>query len=221
MNKTRRAVAQAAAAFSQAGFAVLQIDLQGCGDSQGEFETTQWPAWLADARLGLEWLRKTLPGKPVLGWGLRVGALLASALDAELNGQLWWQPTAQGKTALQQFLRMRLASEMGSATKTTMSTLKAALTAGEPIEVAGYTLGAQLAAGLEAAQLQAPSQPSLWLEASAQATLLPASSALLERWAAAHVQAQALNDPSPWAATELEDSPALTAASLAWLQQRF
>ena len=38
MNKSRRMVALQARALAEAGFAVLQIDLHGCGDSGGDFE---------------------------------------------------------------------------------------------------------------------------------------------------------------------------------------
>ncbi len=226
MNKSRRAVQQATQAFRAQGIAVLQLDLYGSGDSPGEFEQASWAQWLSDLRQGLQWLRQELPGTPVLGWGLRVGALLGSALDAELDGQLWWQPTLQGKQALQQFLRLRLASEMEAAgNKTSMADLKTTLAQGGSVEVAGYLLPGALASGLEAALLQAPAKPSLWLEASTQPelALLPASQQQVAHWQLAleHLEAKSLRDTSPWAATELEDCPALTEASIAWLCKQF
>ncbi len=226
MNKSRRAVQQATQAFQANGIAVLQLDLYGCGDSPGEFEEASWAQWLNDLRHGLQWLRAALPETPALGWGLRAGALLGSALDAELDGHLWWQPVLQGKQALQQFLRLRLAADMeASGAKSSMADWKARLAQGAAVEVAGYLLPGALAGGLEAAHLQAPSKPSLWLEARTQAepALLPATQQQLARWQlhSEHLSAQALRDASPWAATELEDCPALTESSLSWLCQRF
>ena len=225
MNKCRRAVTRAAHEFAAAGIAVLQLDLLGTGDSPGEFEDAAWNGWLDDARAGRHWLSRTLPGVPVIGWGIRAGALLCTALDGELDGQLWWQPAAQGKQALQQFLRLRVAAEMDrpGESKVTMAQLKAALAEGGSVEVAGYQLPGALASGLEAAQLQAPRHPTLWLEATLQEppALLPASRSLIDSWQAPMLEAMALPDRSPWSATELEDCPRLAAASTAWLRTHF
>ncbi|MBB5204007.1 exosortase A-associated hydrolase 2 [Inhella inkyongensis] len=220
LNKTRRALAQACMTLAEAGFAVLQLDPLGCGDSDGDFGDAGWSDWLNDAQQGLLKLAAEFPDRPQVLWGLRAGCLLGSAV-AEDRPQLWWQPATQGKAVLQQFLRLRLAAEMDAAERSTMADLKAQLAQGQPVEVAGYLLSPALAAGLEAAELQAGNGPTLWLEASSQAepALLPGS----QSWLARHpgVQAQALQDPAPWAATELEDSPALTAASLSWLRAQF
>lgn len=223
MNKLRRPLAHAAQAFAAAGFAVLSLDLKGSGDSSGDFADASWPAWQQDARLGLQLLRERHPGLPILGWGTRMGCLLASELGAELQGQLWWQPAPQGKALLQQFLRIRLAAEMAAGRKLQMAELRAPLQAGQPVWVGGYALSQGLAEGLEAARLQPPTGPTLWLEAQneAEPTLLPASQNLLASWAGAPVEARAVCGPQAWAATELEDCDALAAASLAWLQTQW
>lgn len=224
LNKTRRACAQAAQAFVQAGFAVLRLDPLGCGDSSGDFGDADWSSWVKDLGLGLDFLEREAAGLPRIAWALRAGALLDAALRAEghrFDGHLWWQPSPQGKAVLQQFLRLKLAATLDGPGRGSMAEFKAELAAGRALEVAGYRLSPGLAQGLEAAQLQAPSAPALWLEAGSQQppVLLPASERLLADWPA--VQALALNDPAPWAATELEDSPALTQASLAWLNRHW
>jgi alpha-beta hydrolase superfamily lysophospholipase len=56
LNSSRRTVAQQARALARAGFAVLQIDLLGCGDSSGRLEDARWSDWLHDARAALDWL---------------------------------------------------------------------------------------------------------------------------------------------------------------------
>lgn len=235
MNKSRRMAALQARALAAAGLAVLQVDLLGCGDSAGDFGDATWARWQADVAWAVQLLQRrtgTVPrgGQPPLPlwlWGHRVGALLAAQVAgqlAESTGHaphlLLWQPTGQGKTALQQFLRLKAAAEMldGGAKGVTES-LKRELAAGRPVEVAGYRLHPALAQGLEAATLAPPRHPAraVWLEvASGEAPeLLPASRTALERWRAAgwQVEAKAVPGPAFWQTTEIEDAPALIASS--------
>ena len=234
MNKSRRMAAQQARALAQAGFAVLQFDLLGCGDSAGDHGDATWPAWLADTLWAARLLRErtAAPHAPLWLWGHRVGALLAVQAAAALAeagepapGLLLWQPTVQGKTALQQFLRLKAAAEMldGGAKGVTES-LKRELAAGQAVEVAGYRLHPQLAAGLEAATLAPPPQPAraVWLEVAGgdAPELLPASRMAIERWRAAgwQVDAEAVTGPAFWQTTEIEDAPALLARGTQALQ---
>jgi exosortase A-associated hydrolase 2 len=236
MNKSRRMAAQQARALADAGFAVLQFDLLGCGDSAGDFGDATWPAWLADVAWAAAQLRQratqAATRAPLWLWGHRVGALLAvqaAEAIAQADGAppqlLLWQPSGSGKTALQQFLRLKAAAEMldGGAKGVTES-LKRKLAAGQAVEVAGYRLHPQLAAGLEAATLNPPPQPAraVWLEVAGgePPELLPASRMAIERWRAAgwQVDAEAVAGPAFWQTTEIEDSPALVAASTGTLR---
>ncbi len=228
MNKSRRVAALQARALAAAGLAVLQVDLLGCGDSAGDFGDATWARWQADVAWAVQHLqRRSGAGDdlPLWLWGHRVGALLATQVAdqlAEATGRapnlLLWQPTGQGKTALQQFLRLKAAAEMldGGAKGVTES-LKRELAAGRPVELAGYRLHPALAQGLEAATLAPPRRPAraVWLEvASGEAPeLLPASRMALERWRAAgwQVDAAAVAGPAFWQTTEIEDAPALVA----------
>ena len=84
MNKARRMAALQARALAAEGFAVLQIDLMGCGDSEGDLADTRWDDWLDDVAHATTWLRQQHPGTaseapPLWLWGLRAGALLAEA----------------------------------------------------------------------------------------------------------------------------------------------
>src|SRR5215472_6075674 len=76
MNKSRRMVALQARSFSNAGYAVLQIDLMGCGDSSGDFADATWESWVQDVTLACEWLRHR-SSSPLWIWGLRSGCLIA------------------------------------------------------------------------------------------------------------------------------------------------
>ena len=227
MNKARRMAALQSRRLAESGFAVLQIDLLGCGDSNGDFGDATWQGWLADVLAAHAWLRQRCPAPPWL-WGLRAGCLLASAAAqriAEPVNFLFWQPVVSGKTFLQQFLRLKLAGAMlGGEGKGLMADMKQRLAAGEAVEIAGYALSPGLAQGLEAAELQAPSHTGrlVWLELSARdnATLSPAATQCLSRWETAgfSVTSGVLPGPSFWQTTEIEEAPALLDATLAALQ---
>ena len=220
MNKSRRQVALTCRALAERGVSVLQIDLRGCGDSSADFRDASWDDWLDDIARGVHWLQQNGSAAPLWLWGLRAGALLATAAAARHAWDcnfLLWQPVTNGKQALQQFLRLKVAAELaGGASKGVMEGMKQTLQAGGTVEVAGYGLGAALAHGLEAAQLLPPAGPGRrlsWLEVSTQAepAFSPVSSQALQRWREAgwQVDAQVLPGPSFWASSEIETAPAL------------
>lgn len=221
MNKSRRMVALACRALAEAGHAVLQIDLRGCGDSSADFGDASWADWQADVRLGLEWLDARVPDAPLWLWGLRAGCLLAATDWGRPVNHLFWQPMAGGKLALQQFLRLKLAAEIaGGASKGLMEQLKAELAAGRPVEVAGYRLGSSLASGLEAAKLAPAGTPGRveWLEPSTRedAVLTPVSEQAIKSWQDAGwaVHPLIVQGPGFWATSEIELAPALIARTV-------
>lgn len=217
MNKSRRMAALQARALAQAGYAVLQIDLYGCGDSSGEFADASWTAWRSDAAAAVAHMRARFD-LPVLLWGLRLGALLALDVSREVRpaGLLLWQPVLNGATFLTQFLRLRTAGAMlaGEAEGGTKAS-RAALAAGATLEVGGYALSAALAAGLDAldAGKLAPACPLAWFELAAEAgrTAAPASVRIADGWGAKAVMAVG---PAFWQTQEIETAPALLAASV-------
>lgn len=237
MNKSRRMAAQASRLLAAQGHAVLQLDLAGCGDSSGEFAQASWALWLDDVVEAARWLRARHPDAPLWLWGLRSGALLAAQAAARLAepvNLLFWQPVQQGKTFLQQFMRLKAAAQLADGGgKAVLDAARADLAAGRPIEVAGYTLTQPLCDGLAQASLQSPvapvagasqggqaaTAPSLvWLECSPQAmaTLSPAALATLPKWQATgwRVHSAAVQGPAFWQTTEIEDAPALWQATV-------
>jgi hypothetical protein len=105
-----------------------------------------------------------------------------------------------------------------------MDALKQQLAAGQAVEVAGYTLNAALAAGLENATLRPPTPGARtgrveWLEVSAQADAAPtpASTQAIAQWQQAgfDVRSRVVGGPAFWQTTEIEDAPALLQATLA------
>ncbi|WP_425257380.1 hydrolase 2, exosortase A system-associated [Rubrivivax sp. RP6-9] len=220
LNKSRRMAAMASRAMAQAGFAVLQIDLLGCGDSSGELSDAGWSDWIEDALLGADWLMNRYPGLPMWWWGLRAGALVASQaaqMCPRASSLLLWQPALSGKLLLNQFLRLNAAAAglLDGSAKEAMARSRQALAAGDDVGVAGYRLPAAVAVGLEQAVLQLPERVRTvrWLEVVARepAELLPASLAQVDKWNADMCDAQtwAVSGPAFWQTQEIEDAPVL------------
>ncbi|MBI1285829.1 MAG: hydrolase 2, exosortase A system-associated [Thiobacillus sp.] len=215
MHKSRRMAALQARAMAARGYAVLQIDLTGCGDSAGDFSDASWSAWLDDARLAHACLHEKA-ALPVTLWGLRTGALLAADLARQLldiHGLLLWQPVSDGSLFLNQFLRIKLASEMLSEGQSKSGTkeLLAQLEAGQGVEVGGNMLSPAMArelGGLKLAHL-VPQCPVTWLEVGALAGehLSPASQHIADSWreAGAAVQSRTVAGDPFWATQEITE----------------
>jgi exosortase A-associated hydrolase 2 len=156
MNKSRRMASIQSRLFAEAGYMVLQPDLYGCGDSDGDFADARWEIWKRDIEVARDWLAGAQPG-PVRLWGLRLGASLAAEVagqSAEPFELLLWQPVINGEAFLTQFLRQRIANEMlqGGGRGGT-NEMRARLAEGESIEVSGYMLASSLAAAIDAVRL--------------------------------------------------------------------
>jgi exosortase A-associated hydrolase 2 len=242
MNKSRRMVAMQVRALAQIGFDVLQIDLLGCGDSSGDFGDASWTAWVDDVRAGHRWLQAhaeaAAPGqmhRPALWfWGLRAGCLLAAQAAhtfKEPCNFLFWAPTPSGKPLLHQFLRLKAAGDLVSGNaKAVMETMRAELSKGKAVEIAGYLLAPGLASGLEQAHLAPPpvnSPPTRveWFELSTRddASLTPVATKAISQWKEAGyvVRSHLVNGPAFWQTTEIGDAPALITATSSALQEAF
>ena len=239
MNKSRRMAAMQARAMAADGYAVLQIDLLGCGDSSGDFGDATWSAWVDYVVAAHHWLRsQPSPGEgagsdgpaPFWLWGLRAGCLLAAEAARKLPEPchfLFWAPAPAGKPLLQQFLRLKVAGDMlaGNA-KGVMDGLRAQLAEGHAVEVAGYALNPALASGLEEAGLNPSGATGRveWLELSTRdpASLTPVAAQAQTRWQQAgySVRSHLITGPSFWQTAELEDAPALISATIAAITGR-
>ncbi len=229
MNKSRRMATLQSIALANSGWAVLQIDLLGCGDSAGDFSEATWNHWVDDVVQAAHWLmsRHAAANARLWLWGLRSGCLLAADAADRLSHAvnfLFWQPATSGQAILQQFLRLKLAGELiGSHAKGTMAGIRQALDSGQAVEVAGYRLSPVLAHGLAEATLKPPAATSRveWFELSsrAEAALNPASSIAVDRWRdAGHVvRPTVVTGPAFWQTTEIEWSSSLLVQSTATL----
>lgn len=225
MNKARRMAALQSRRLAGAGWAVLQIDLHGCGDSSAEFAEARWEIWKGDVRAALAWLRQRVAGALSL-WGLRLGATLAADLagDRSLGVEqlVLWQPVASGEQFISQFLRLQAAAEMLSAgaAQTGVRELRAALAGGATQEIAGYELHPMLASaieGLKLAELVPAVERVHWLEVAAQPEpkLTPVSQRVVDAWRrqGVTVREAAVEGEPFWTTLEIIDCPGLLAAT--------
>lgn len=224
LNKSRRMAALQSRTFAAAGYTVLQIDLFGCGDSCGDFSAARWETWRSDLAMAHSWLAGRSSG-PMHLWGLRLGGLLALdyARTATVDGIILWQPYLNGRTCINQFLRMRLAAQMmdeGPGVAHSSAGLRAQLAEHGVLEVGGYELALELVQAIDACDAAAMTLPPCsvhWFACSAPAAArLEASAArLAERWAPCGVTLNFHSvDGAPfWGSGEIAECPALLAAT--------
>ena len=225
MHKSRRMVAVQARQLAAAGFAVLQVDLTGCGDSWGDFHDAGWERWIADATCALQWLRERDVSVPCWLWGLRLGATLAVDLSTRLAGiagVVLWQPVTNGELFLNQFLRIKLASEMLSEGQAHTGTrqLREQLKAGDPVEVGGYLLAAELAESIGGLRLErmVPPCPVAWIDvvADVQNPVALASQNVMQAWIeqGCNLSSERVTGEPFWTTQEITECPALLDVTL-------
>lgn len=227
LNRSRRMAALQSRAFAAAGYAVLQIDLYGCGDSSGDFGEASWHAWAEDVVMACAWLRSRIDA-PLWLWGVRAGCLIAAEAAGRVNdlvGFILWQPMFSGRLCLQQFLRLKIAGDLLSGENgAAMVRLREQLAAGEPLEIAGYLLTPRLANALERAELSLSASMSdvLCIEVSGRTApvLSPAAMARINEWKSAgnSVRAMAVAAPPLWQTAEIVECPALLEATLSMME---
>jgi exosortase A-associated hydrolase 2 len=225
MNRTRRTLHLLGEALAARGVAMLNVDLHGTGDSEGDFEDSRWEHWLDDLRAGLAWLRGQ-GREPITLLGVRAGALLAWELlrsGDELPGKIvLWQPVLTGKAVMTDLLRARVAAAASSGARETVAELRGALETGRSVEAAGYSLAPPLAQALDRAAVSADNAAALpgvcWIEIASdeQSTIRPAAAAAAEslRRAGATVDLRRERDPPFWSTTETTAGRATVAATV-------
>ena len=227
MNKSRRMVALQARVFAAMGFGVLQIDLYGCGDSQGEFENARWDIWKQNLEAARGWLKNRVAA-PISLWGLRLGALLAldfaRGSEKKIEKIILWQPVINGDLFLTQFLRLRVASEMiGSRNAKSSGTkaLRNLLSAGERLEVAGYELVHELTeaiGNLRAVNLMVSETPVYWFEIVSEPgrSMPPAGAKVVrefEKKKNGNLSVHFVSCVPFWATQEISECPELVSAT--------
>ena len=156
MNKSRRMLTELAQYLAQKDIGLVIPDLYGTGDSEGDFADTSIDQWIDDLACAEKWIESK-------GWrvesvlGIRLGCLLAlsylATRDMPKRLVIFWQPVLDGARALDQFLRLRVASSLMADKKETVASLKARVSAEKKLEISGYTISESLVKGMETLKL--------------------------------------------------------------------
>ncbi|MES2048798.1 MAG: hydrolase 2, exosortase A system-associated [Pseudomonadota bacterium] len=216
MNKSRRMFALQARSLTQQGFAVLILDLYGCGDSDGELKDASWMQWKDDLDVAFSWLRQRCD-VPISLLGLRLGAMLA--LDFIRDGIhqahqiILWQPVLNGQQFLTQFFRLKLANDILSGgneqSRGTLS-IRQQLKDGVVVEIAGYEISSKLSTSID--ELNASDFVPLqvlvhWVEIQqdANAALPPAKKKIIDYWQQhqVDVRLEQVSGPDFWMTQEI------------------
>jgi exosortase A-associated hydrolase 2 len=225
MNKTRRMAALQSRALAAAGWFVLQIDLFGCGDSDGDFGDATWSRWLDDIIEASSWLHRQCGFAPML-WGTRLGCLLAAEASHRMPSPpslLFWQPVVSGKRFIQQFLRLKLATHLfggDDGERQGTEQLRLQLGRGESIEIGGYDLSSALALAIDKSELSPPKMPArvAWFEivGGPELSISPGLRSRVQTWQASGVPVDmhAIEGPAFWQTQELAECPGLITASV-------
>jgi exosortase A-associated hydrolase 2 len=199
LNRSRRVAALLARRLAAEGCAALLLDLFGCGDSDGDFREARWEIWRRDVIAAVAHLRARGHSRVAL-IGLRLGALLAldAARDCETVVRVvLWQPVLRGDQMMTQFLRLRLAGGLaaGAAAGENTSQLRARLSAGECLEIAGYEIAPELAAAIDAQRLKELGgqcgRPLDWVAVANEPSPVPQQDQILADWKLRGVEARA------------------------------
>jgi exosortase A-associated hydrolase 2 len=228
MNRCRSHVVAHARAMASAGLHCLLLDFYGTGESDGSVADGDWSFWLDDAQAAANWLADRSKYAPLL-WGVRTGALIAAELGhrmasidtCAIKGLYFWQPVLDGKQFINQYLRLRIASQLvRSGKRETSDSIRADLAAGKAVEVAGYPLTGRLASAVEACKLNSFPQPANiginWLEFSSTSSLTPQSRRVVEDWLASGstIAVATVDCPRIWEVQEPVRAPELQVVGL-------
>lgn len=224
MNRCRYMCTMLAQAISARGYGYVAVDPFGTGDSAGDFAESDWGQWGEDVLTACAHAR-SLGYSRISLFAIRLGALLAMSAAARVEGLhrlLFWQPVISGKSALTQFLRIRIAASLerdeegGSVAEFTRQ-----IDDGQLVQVAGYDVSPGVFNGIHAASLEQylgfNSARIGWLNtlASEGRKTPRADLALMERWreAGAEIDFMTVTGPSYWAVHERTLAPDLVAAT--------
>ncbi len=228
MNRCRYMQNLLGQALAQHGYGLLVPDLYGTGDSAGEFAEADWQTWKQDLVAAAQYSNK-LGYEKITLLGIRLGALLASAVAAEIKAlkrMVFWQPVSSGKVTLNQFLRLKIAASIARDEDAgTTAQLEEEIKRGHSIQVAGYDMSPGLFTGIRDATLENDMNfndiPIAWFSILASADRKVPRSDLKSieslRSSGANIDHHTLVAPAFWQAHERTLAPELVSASLDYL----
>lgn len=224
MNRSRRMAALAVRSLVDSGWAVLQVDLAGCGDSSGDAGDATWERWLGNVDVAVSWVQARHAG-PLVLWGLRAGCLVLSewlVRNGANHPVLYWQPVSSGRQHMTHFLLMKVTGELsgGQDAKSILQGMRSRLEMGGSVDVAGYTASAALVKGFEQSVLDFPASYSgracvLEVTSSGRNELSPILASFVGRWrqGGLDIEADVATGPAFWLTQEVTVAPDLIARS--------
>lgn len=220
MNKSRRMMSVAARRFAANGTTVLIVDLLGTGDSGGGFCDARWDIWRDDIAAALSWLNAGRKYAITL-CGIRLGAALALEVAAlpecSVEKLVMWQPVISGSTFMTQFLRLKVAAQLGESSAITTDDLRKLASHGSTLEIGGYELAPELIAAIDEVDMRdtrlLPSVAVHWFEVVSESRRQPGllSRKLTATWTENGVAVKSevvVGDPF-WTTAELSMAPEL------------
>ena len=220
MNKSRRMANLQSRKLAGKGYAVLQIDLHGCGDSSGDFGDATSQSWFEDISVAWDWLIAH-SHHSVLLWGLRLGATLAldfsNAQRRRPAGFLLWHPVLNGENYMSQLLRLRVASDMLEGVRGGgVQALRESILREEAVEIAWYRLNPELVHYIDSlrfAELVPKGIPVCWIDVAADKglALSPLTAQVSEKWRQQNPEMifDTAIGPAFWATQEISECPDL------------
>jgi exosortase A-associated hydrolase 2 len=139
-----------ARALAATGASVLRIDFRGEGDSDREFEESDFETRIADTNLAVDAVRRLNPAVTEVSLvGLRLGAAVAAAAATrrtDVSRLVLWDPVTDGFAYMQTVLRLNLMYQMALHRKVVESrdALVARLRQGETVNIEGYEMAEPL-----------------------------------------------------------------------------
>jgi len=132
--------------FATAGIAVLRFDFRGEGDSDRDFEQSDFESRVADAITAIDVIRDLNPSvNDVSLVGLRLGAAVAAEAAArrpDVSRLVLWDPVTDGAAYMQAVLRQNLMFQMALHRRVVENrdALVARLAQGGTVNIEGYEL---------------------------------------------------------------------------------
>ncbi len=223
MNLSRAIVAKQAQMLVDNGYCVYCLDYLGTGDSSGETEDVNAQVWQHNILDVLKWIQSQ-GATHIHLWGVRLGALLMmNQLQAihellPIKQVLLWKPVAKGKQFMTQFLRLKQANSMMAGDE--KGNWREHIMQGNPTEVAGYVVTAELLSSLDELNLPSSLPDSLssdvrisWFELAAK-SITPAVTMAVKEWPESQLSVRAFEGSAFWQIPEIFEQPFLHQDSL-------
>lgn len=136
--------------LAAAGVAVLRFDFRGEGDSDRDFQQTDFESRISDCNVAVDAVRRMNPSvTEVTLLGLRAGAAVAAAVAgrrSDLSRLVLWDPVIDGAAYMQAVLRLNLMYQMARHRKVVENReeLVERLARGETVNIEGYEVAEPL-----------------------------------------------------------------------------